>query len=876
MLAIRTASIISHFTRRYCTLTYPDIIFRAGAIRRFARFVASCPTTFVCPSQIFATNVIPVVDARRQPLCFVLPSALKNDLQELHQIFSSEIVRPGDVLLNVFPKHQAEIEAYNYSVPVEKILDPPTFLRRLCGCRAVVSSRLHGVILALHAGVPTIAAWPAAEGNKVPGLMNDVLRFPDQFLLVDKSFTRKALDLRVAQVSIAYGVFGTQRLSEVFKRLDDIYRDTHEEGYRMLDGLLGLDLPDFIDTVDDSVAGEFWREKLYERDGEANVTTGSDAYRASAAKVSDTGQVSGGAGLSVTNAVEPAFNGEIVDVKRDGSLDKVQTGEGGKASAWTGAEVAPNTVEERPREEEVVSGIAEGAAEDEEKEKQTLAEKSWSKGAPPEAQSKEELPEATGEDRWEGAGSGTGTAKSADGNTAQEQKYSPGANVAVENSDSFFPNSPWTSSQGKEEIRQEPFPMAGHEGAFGGSWVCTLGALVLTALLGLPALSSLRKTEPYGNPVDRVPLVVEDGTVSTQTSPTAVLKISAPLRLHVPRLSGLVFFGVNYAIWVALAVGFNVCSRRYLHVTRNPVALLTIQGWVGIAVLWARNSLARCRRSSSRVASVSSTPSWAGRCGMRQVKSAGSKVWLAGLLHCCNAVLTSWLVLLGGIAVTHALKALEPIAAAAFSQWLLGSTLPPRRAAAVGVIVVGLGILTLPAHPPEWARGTQHPDFKEAAASVGDADIQLAISALITAGACCAVALRNVLLKGVNPPQPPPLALLVCSVVAAGVGSALLLLPWMPSSWESAGQPLLLASGVNASLCFVGYNLASFNLLSELSPVGHAVGNSSKGVCLFAAGLLLGKDRPISTRQLVGASAAFIGLASYNMAGVASSSSRKG
>ena len=72
--------------------------------------------------------------------------------------------------------------------------------------------------------------------------------------------------------------------------------------------------------------------------------------------------------------------------------------------------------------------------------------------------------------------------------------------------------------------------------------------------------------------------------------------------------------------------------------------------------------------------------------------------------------------------------------------------------------------------------------------------------------------------------------------------------------------------GVNAALCFVGYNLASFNLLLRLSPVGHAVSNSCKDVLVSASGLLV-LGEVMSVRQLGGTAVALAGVLAYNVAG---------
>ena len=196
-------------------------------------------------------------DPLEKPLCFALPSALTEELQLLHRMYSSGIVREGDVLLNVFPKHQAEIEEYPYPAPVDAVLDPAQFASRLCGCRAVIASRLHGTIIGLHSGVPTIAAWPTGEGNKVPDLMKDVVRFPDQFLLVGASLTREALSKRVDIIRNSYTGGRRERL---FMKLDFIARHTQEQFFHMLKDVFGFDMPGGLGSVNDATASLFWKE----------------------------------------------------------------------------------------------------------------------------------------------------------------------------------------------------------------------------------------------------------------------------------------------------------------------------------------------------------------------------------------------------------------------------------------------------------------------------------------------------------------------------------------------------------------------------------------------------------------------------------------
>lgn len=683
----------------------------------------------------------------------MLPSALTEELQMLHRVYASQIVGKHDVLLNVFPKHQAEIEAYPYPVEVEAVLDPELFARRLCGCRAVIASRLHGAVIALHSGVPTIAAWPTPNGNKIPDLMSNVLRIPDQFLLVHNGLTRHELMHRVGLVRKAYA---NGRRRGMFDRLGLISRHTHGASLRMFKTLFRLQLPGERTSVA-SGSGGFWR--CQEHTPLVEDTAVRVEARAAAAE---------GAESEARHPIE------------------------GRGKTPTGHDVGVST--------------------------------------PP----------------WKQWGQAWGLGRTT---TAH---------------------------------------VVGGEVSFAGNLALSLAILVVIALLGLPGLTFLRKSEPdsppdLAAPGADVPSAEKPQELAEGGHTAANPRCWSSFGQRPLRVADVVFFGVNYALWVVLAMGFNVCSKTYMRETRNPVALLAIQGWVGVAVLCAMNLVTRFRqdhRSSNSVASSpssssssspssssSSAPPWLGKCGPKQARRAAPSVWQAGLLHSANAVLTSWSVLAGGVAATHALKALEPVAAAGFSRWLLGSTLPPGRAAAVAIIVLGLGILMVPLHVPWWIRWRG--DVEDQSDSSDTGGVELVVPAILTACACCAVALRNVLLKGRDtPPPPPPLGLLVCSVVAAGVGTMGLLVPLLPWSWEWAAEPLLRVSGCNAALCFVGYNLASFNLLSELSPVGHAVGNASKRVCLFATGLfLLSEDASMSPRQLAGASVAFLGLASYNLAG---------
>ena len=662
---------------------------------------------------------------------------------------SSDIVGQNDVLLNVFPKHQAEIEAYPYPVSVQAILEPERFLRGLCGCRAVVSSRLHGVILSLHAGIPTLAAWPVQQG-KVYDLMKEVLHLSDQFVEVKVGMTREMLDRRVDKVRSAYA---HGRRDTLFEKLEHISRRTKNRVSHILKNFINVPL------------------------AEGGVGNGPDAP---------------------TLRNMPASSPSVGE-------------ENAKKGPMSAGGVTETLLYGKP------------STEDSELEalRQTDLAAPWSSR------------------KWWGATVYT---------EERPQSYEIGKTMPLSRSP-----------------------------------VLSLGALGLIVLLSLPGVASLskRKRSSHAHQTECISKEQTTGGSEARLATNITMRLVSVFGKHKPRMSVFAFFGLNYVMWVVLSMGFSICSKAYMNESRNPMALLAIQGWIGTAILCAMNAVGRCRHRSANSSFCSnttdtissSTPSWLGKCGLEQARREGRNVWQAGLLHSVNAVLTSWSVLVGGVATTHALKALEPVVAAVFSRWLLGSKLSSRRAASVAIVVLGLGIFMMPSHLLKWASDKLNPASVEghSGSSTRDVGVNLAVPALVTTCACCTVALRNILLKRVDPPPPPPLGLLVCCIVAAGAGSFALMIPFLPFSWEGAKESLLRVSGVNAALCFVGYNLASFNLLSELSPVGHAVGNATKRVCLLATGLLLlGEERSMSPCQLVGISLAFVGLLGYNLTGTRS------
>eukprot|EP00903_Cladosiphon_okamuranus_P011247 g10611.t1 len=139
-----------------------------------------------------------------QGLCFVLPAANNVMAIRNHKRFKKNLVKRGDRLINVFPKHQAEIEQFNYPEPVQEIVNPMEFAQRLCSCKAIISTRFHGVILGFHMGVPTFGALHVDSQNKVAELVMDTMSLPDQFFLIDDNLTREEVDRRVDTVRRLY------------------------------------------------------------------------------------------------------------------------------------------------------------------------------------------------------------------------------------------------------------------------------------------------------------------------------------------------------------------------------------------------------------------------------------------------------------------------------------------------------------------------------------------------------------------------------------------------------------------------------------------------------------------------------------------------
>lgn len=580
-------------------------------------------------------------------MCFVLPASNSESLAEFHRRLVSNIVREGDVFVNVFPKHQNEIVAHKYPGEVEQVLDPEVYMDRLCSCRAIISTRLHGTILGFHMGVPSLGAWHHDDTHKVHDLTVDVMNLPDQFVLVTQNLTREDLQAQVDSVVHAY--HDGARRDHINNLMETFYEDTQVEIGHVLDEILKF----------------------------------------------ETLPRSGG------NPVEP------------------------------------------------VLGLVPGA------------------------------------------------------------KFIPSAAAHALRSCVVFA------------------VLVGFIVAMAMRHKRSMGKSALSDVV--PDESSRRETREKKKPSPA------DGS--------SVVHFTTYEGGDIPRVS-MVKLAMDFVVWVLLAIGFSAYGKVYLNKTQDPAGLLALQGAMGVIMLGGLGYYGALDLDPYKEVQLA-------------LRTPTGRV---AVLHTCQAFLTNMAVLIGGVSVTNALKAMEPVAAAVFSYFLLGKRSSRAKIMAILTIVGGIIILT------SKGRGS-------GGAGHGGGSAVL-ISSLITGAAVCFNALRNVVLKR-DAPTPPYVTLFICSVVATVVGMSVMLatlfVEMLGPKEEGTPPPLstgwLRESGINAALCFVGYNFASFNLLTHLSPVGHAVGNSCKRMMVFASGLVM-LGEAMSSRQLLGAITALGGVLGYNIAGL--------
>lgn len=373
-------------------------------------------------------------------------------------------------------------------------------------------------------------------------------------------------------------------------------------------------------------------------------------------------------------------------------------------------------------------------------------------------------------------------------------------------------------------------------------FVTTLLVVAIVLLALLPTGSVMRQnkglsdqsTTTAENGVELVPLVTSEVESPKAIDLEARKDLDASLK-ESPRGTAKTVLVINFALWNVLAMFFNAQSKIYLRSTHDPVGLLVLQGGTGAVVLFLLG----------RVGVVD--------VGAELPPPAARQLNLAGLGHSAQALFTNVSVFVGGVAVTNALKAMEPVAAAVLSYFLLGKTITASRMAALATVVAGILILT-------------------STGGKGGSD-SILIAAVFTFGAVLSNAFRNVILKKGATPIPPHRTLFVCSVAATGVGVAVMLIRAIdndvvgdPSGPRIAIPSWLTVVGLQSALGYVGFQFASFNILACLSPVGHAVGNSCKRVVVFGSGIFL-LGEVMNVQQLCGVAIAMIGVLAYGLLG---------
>lgn len=335
-------------------------------------------------------------------------------------------------------------------------------------------------------------------------------------------------------------------------------------------------------------------------------------------------------------------------------------------------------------------------------------------------------------------------------------------------------------------------------------------------------------------------------------------------------------FVLNFALWVGLAVMFSVYSKSYLENTHDPAGLLVLQGTTGFVVLLSLGCLGMGGLGISNHPEVPGVPA--------HPISVSRRANLAAIIHVGQALLTNICLFRGGDAVVMALRAAEPVAAALLSYFFLGKSASLSSMVSFATIVAGVLLLVT----KSGGGGGSSEKASEAerggcAAWIGEGDFYSCskATAFLATLAVCFNALRNVLMK-TSDPVAPHQTLASYSLASGEIGVVILLVRLFLKKMDETipGREVgghhaareeeeeygnwLTVDGVIASLCFVGYNLASFNLLAGLSPVAHAVGNTVKTMVVFASGMLF-LGEAVTGRQLAGAAVAAVGVTVYNV-----------
>eukprot|EP00903_Cladosiphon_okamuranus_P008896 g8515.t1 len=745
---------------------------------------------------------------RQQPLCFILPTSNTDTNVEMHRQFVRNIVRPGDVFVNVFPKHQKEIEEHAYPGEILQILDPAEFTERLCSCRAIVSTSLHGIILGLHMGVPIFGAYPPSFGHSVVDLMVNAMRLPEQLLIVDQYLTRAVVDLEVEAVRGVYA--GRNRRDSIRERLSAFSEDFKAHAQHVL-----------FDVI--SMQSE--QQQLQQRRRRPRATgDGFSEEATQQAEVTEPGGESKHNQHIVASRPEPAVNTPSIETDTQGTR---------KESPFSFAEAL--MAYESPFKPPAS------------KKPNDVTDAQETRNQQPDAES-------------------------------NVPKVSSGPEAADAILDNLSPPRPKLAA-GDETLSSnggiEGAPLINQHYMAAASLCVAIVALAVLPSGGTPRCSShsnLLAAKGVARGEALVPHVQRE-VVSSCTSSDSELSTVSERSSSIRRgrsasgtggaaaTSSKMVFMLNFAMWVSLATGFNGYGKAYLGDTRDPIGLLVLQGATGVVVLFVL----------ARFGMMDLHP------GKDLTPAAAQQAGLAAFWHTGQALLTNFVLVLGEATVTNVLKAMEPVAAAAFSYLLLGKTCSGSRMAAITTIVAGVVLMT----STRDGSGVQEAMGKAEDRETDRDGGYTLISAVLTMSAVCCNALRNVVIKR-GSPIPPHQTLLNCSAAATVIGATLMLLRFtfrsmddiletgsscyggdggddMASSWVRM-------DGVNAALCFVGYNLASFNLLLRLSPVGHAVGISCKRMVVSVSGLLL-LGEVMSIPQLGGTAVALLGVLAYNVAG---------
>ncbi|CAM9950993.1 unnamed protein product, partial [Sphacelaria rigidula] len=730
------------------------------------------------------------------PLCFVLPASNSAALVSLHDNLVTNIVRKGDVFFNVFPKHQEEIEAHNYPEEVRAMLNPRDFRKTLCQCRAIVSSRMHGVVLGLHMGVPTLGAWSKPGSNKTPDLLKEVMLLPDQFICIDGNTTRSSLDAQVETVEIVYS--SGNRRAHIHAFLATLFHDFEAQARHVMKLLApSLALEPHSGNTSNIVKQNL--NTVKQKLNSSSISNIMDTLRTK----NESNEALGGA-ISKPTAGKTNAGQEVASRAPDEEAEE-QIGQPAKAPAWATGSMAHD--------------LPVGS---------TLATALQRNSQSPKPLS-QRLP------RVDNTPSNSDHLSNSD-HFAILRNYGVtalllGYIVALSRRRHVY-----SSTRNASYAKKEILVMADD----------TDGADI-----------TANTEEPIQRPVSSALSVV--APTSGTTAPNSPL---TPQRAD-PKPGGAP--ATDFVAWILTAIGFSAYGKSYLRDTRDPLGLLALQGLTGVVVLIGLE-----------------------RCGMLDLKPGhelftavrGRARW-APTLRASQALLTNVAVLCGGVAATNALKAMEPVAAAILSYFLLGKRVDRIRFVAIFTIILGIVVLTSKSGwDTEGGGSNVGASMDTSSGNRGGEGLDVFTSALVTFAAVCCNALRNVVLKQEGPTSPYA-TLFVCSVAASIVGAGLLVSrlllgdPTIPhhvaelsSSPDSGGSShWLQLPGINAALCFVGHGFASFNLLAVLSPAGHAVGNSCERILVFASGLVV-LGEVMSWRQLVGASVALCGFVGYNTAGL--------